>query len=298
MGFDFDFERYVAKRKGIVHQRARDGSAYSYAGDRKLRRALSTARPVAMAIEAVSSRWRGSAKDELLGSSIRVTDQQFAEVGVAGQKAAERLGLKLPPVYVAQTKSKIRAHALGTNDEPYILLNTSLVDRLTAEELVAVLGNELGHVQNNHVIYSTALFYLNHSAVFFVRWAVQPAIMTLQAWARRAEITCDRAALLCTRDFDVTVSALVKLARLHNNNGGKDVDVRDYLDQLPESRKGLGKYAELFHSNPYLPKRVQALKIFAESTFYRRVCDGGGDIDDGLSADDVDARVAEILKVF
>jgi len=295
-GIDFDFERYVARRKGAVHQRARDGSAYSYSGDRKLRRTLGTVRPVVMAIDAVSAKWRGSAKEELLAGSTRATDQQYENVAVAAKTAADRLGLKLPPVYVAPAESAIRAHALGTNDEPCVLLNADLVERLSQEELVAVLGNELGHVQNNHVIYSTALYYLNHSAMFFVRWAVKPATMTLQAWARRAEITCDRASLICTRDFDVTVSALVKLAM--GPDVADNIDVREYLSQLPESRKGLGKYAELFHSNPYLPKRVQALELFAESTFYRRATSADETVDGGLSADDVDAQVAEILKVF
>lgn len=293
-GIDFDFNRYVDRRKGIIYQRARDGAAYSYAGDRKLRRALSTARPVAMAIDAVSSRWRSSAKEELLGTSIRVTDQQFPEVGEAGRKAASRLGLKPPPMYVAPAGSEIRANTLGTNDEAYVLLNARLIDRLTPTELVAVIGNELGHIQNNHVLYATALFYLTHSAAFFVRWAVKPAVMTLQAWARRAEVTCDRAALICARDFDATVAALVKLAMPE----GEELDVHDYLEQLPQTRKGFGKYGELFQSNPYLPKRVQALEVFAESSFYRRICDEDGGLDDGLSADDVDARVADILKVF
>ncbi len=295
-GIDFDFERYVAMRRGIVHQRARDGAAYSYSGDRKMRRALGTTRPVSMALDAVSSRWRGSAKEALLSESTRVTDQRYPVVGRAAETAAHRLGISLPPVYVAPADSKIRANTLGTNDEPYVLLNEDLVERLSETELIAVLGNELGHVQNNHVLYLTALFYLDQSAAFFVRWAVKPATMTLQAWARRAEVTCDRAALVCTRDFDATVSALVKLAM--DPAVAEDIDVSDYLEQLPESRKGLGKYAELFHSNPYLPKRVQALEVFAESTFFRRVSDDSGDADDGLSADDVDARVAEILKVF
>jgi hypothetical protein len=35
--------------------------------------------------------------------------------------------------------------------------------------------------------------------------------MTLQAWSRRAEVTCDRASLLAVRDLDKTLGALVKL---------------------------------------------------------------------------------------
>jgi len=294
-GIDFDFARYVARRKGAVYQRARDGAAYSYSGDRKLRRALGTARPVSMTIDAVSSRWRSSAREELLGTSVRVTTDDFTQVRRAATTAGERLGVELPPIYVT-SDPRVRANTLGTNDDPYIFIHADLVDGLGNDELLAVIGNELGHVQNNHVIYQTALFYLEHAAALFVRWAVKPATMTLQAWSRRAEITCDRAALICARDFDAALSALVKLAV--EPEVAADMDVRDYLDQLPQSRKGLGKYAELFHSNPYLPKRVGALEVFARSAYYHNVSKPGSDADEGLSADDVDAQVAEILKVF
>jgi hypothetical protein len=45
-----------------------------------------------------------------------------------------------------------------------------------------------------------------------------------------------------------------------------------------------------------LPKRVQALRIFADSALYKRHL--GEDAGDAKSADDVDAEVAKILSVF
>ncbi len=291
-GVDFDFARYVAYRRGVVHQRARDGAAYSYAGERKVRRALVTARPVSMAIEATTRLWKNAARNELLGTSVKVTDQQFPRAHAALRKACQALHLDVPPLYAAPSGSRFSAQTLGTDDEPYIVVNSGLIERLDDVELLAVLGNELGHIQNNHVVYATALHYLTHDSTMFVRWIVKPAVLALQAWSRRAEITCDRAALLCTRDLEATLAAIVKIGL----GSEQPINIEEYLRDLPDPRKGIGRYAEIFRSHPYLPKRVQALQVFAASTFYCKLI--GADTDAALSSEEVDAQVADILKVI
>ena len=291
---DFDFARYIDERRNQVEERAREGGAYSFASERKFRRTLEVARPVVIAIEATTRLWKNVAKAELLGTSVQVNDQQFPRVFEAVRQAGRALKVEPPPVYIAPATSSIQARALGTNDDAYIVLNSQLLDALGDRELVALVGHELGHVQNNHVLYATALHYLTTSAAMFVRWAVQPAIMTLQAWSRRAEITCDRAALLATRNLDTTLAALVKIAL--GLEGKDQVNIADYLTNLPDTRKGVGRYAELFRTQPYLPKRVQALRRFAESATYRVAL--GGNAEGAPSLDQVDVEVAAILSVF
>jgi Zn-dependent protease with chaperone function len=293
-GVDFDFARYIAARRGQVEQRLREGAAYAYAGERKVRRTLAAARPVTMALEATTRLWRDAARSELLGTSIKVSDQQFPRVHQAARRAAEALRLRLPPVYVAAAGAGIKARALGTEEAVHLVIGAQLVDQLTDDELTAILGHELGHVQNSHVLYATALHYLNHKAIFFVRWIVQPAVMALQAWARRAEITCDRAALLATRDLQATLSAIIKLELGLDKGAAFQLD--EYLKELPDVKKGIGRYAELFRSNPYLPKRVAALRLFADGAYYATVT--GADPTGKSPADEVDKKVADLLSVF
>jgi len=294
VGVDFDFARYLQEKRGQLAQRARDGAAYSYAGERKVRRTLTAARPVTMAIEATTRLWRDVARAELLGSSVKVTDQQFPRVHEAARRAGDALRFKPPPVYVAPTTWSLRARALGTDDTPYIVVNADLADQLTDDELTAAIGHELGHVQNGHVLYTTALHYLTQSAVFFVRWIVQPAIMTLQAWSRRAEITCDRAALLAAGDLSTALSTIVKLELGLDQGSAFRLD--EYLKDIPDTKKGFGRYAELFRSHPYLPKRVQALQLFAEGGYF--ASQTGGATEGKPPADEVDKKVAEIIAVF
>jgi Zn-dependent protease with chaperone function len=127
-----------------------------------------------------------------------------------------------------------------------------------------------------------------------VRWVVQPAIMTLQAWSRRAEVTCDRAALLCVKDLDKTLGAMVKLEL--GLEKGSAFNAEDYLKSTPEMKKGIGRYAELFRSHPYVPKRVQALRLFADSQLYAQVLQK--DPVGKPSLADVDKQVSDLISVF
>lgn len=290
IGVDFDFARYVAERRGEIEQRARNGAAYSFGGELKARRMLVSTRPVTMAIEATTRRWNSTAKDSLLGEATLVTDQSYSSVLDAGLRAARALGMSCPPIYIVPNASDVEARVLGTDSDPYLFIAERYADELSAAELTALVGHLLGHVQNNHVLLGTALFYLRHDAMFFIRWIVQPAIIALQAWSRRAEISCDRASLICVRDLDAAISMIVR-----TGTGELDTDVVGYLEGL-EGEPGAGRIATLFRSHPDVPKRVAALRLFAESSLYQRIA--GNDNPTGRSSEDVDQLVSELLSKF
>jgi Zn-dependent protease with chaperone function len=296
VGVDFDFARWIATRRGSMEQQAREGAAYAFTGERKFRRNLMIARPVTMAIEATTRLWRDSARTELLATAYKVGDPQLARATTAARTAADALHIRVPAVFVvdAPEHSHIKVNALGTDDAPHLILDHALVEKLTDDELIAAIGHELGHVQNGHILYATALHYLTHSAAFFVRWVVQPAIMTLQAWSRRAEITCDRAALLSVRDLDKALGSLVKLEL--GLEQGSAFNVADYLRVLPDPKKGFGRWTEMFRSHPHVPKRVAAMRLFAESALFASVT--GKDPAGKPTAADVDKQVADLIAIF
>jgi Zn-dependent protease with chaperone function len=282
---EFDFPRYVAARRGEVEQRARDGAVYAFGAERKLRRTLAMAKPVALAIEGTSRLWKGAARRELLERARPASDQHHPELALAAREAARRLGLPAVAIYVTDDLPAPSA-TLGTDDDPVVVVRADALAGLTDAERLALCGHELGHIQNNQVLLATALFYLRHRAVFFVRWTVQPAILTLAAWSRRAEVTCDRAALIASRDLDAALSWLVK------RQLGPEADVAAALSGGPTGR--LGRLTELLRSDPDLSKRVEALRLFADSALYRKLA--GLDPTGGQSADAIDVKVAEIMS--
>jgi Zn-dependent protease with chaperone function len=265
---ELDFERYVRERRGQAAQRAREGAAYAYSGEHRVRRTLYMARPVTLVLEATGRLWQSRARAELLAKTIKATE---GRVALAAARCASALRIPAPPVYIGAGD---KALTLGNEDDSYIILGRELVDQLSDAELAFVVGRECGHLHNNHVVLNTALHYLTEAAAFYVRWTVQPAALALRAWSRRAEITCDRAGALCCGDIEVASSALTKMAVGASK-------------PLP-----LG---ELFRSQPYLPKRIEALKVFGESAFFRRAANLGAG---GTPADQCDAAVAKILSVL
>jgi len=255
---DLSFPRYVAARKGAADARAREGSAYAYGGELKVRATLDRIKPVTLAVEATVRLWQTVEKSRMLGTAVKVTPKQFPRIWKLTETCADTLRIPVPTVYVSPNVGALNAHTFGTTDDPCIVVNAALIDHLSEPEMLDVIGHECGHIQNNHVVYMTTLHFLKHAANLFLRWSVKPAVLALNAWARRAEITCDRAALICTRDLDVSVACLVKLA-LGSRKLYSDINVDEYLRQLEESSRSVGRFDELTQTHPYLPKRVAAL---------------------------------------
>ena len=293
---DFDFARYIAERRGEVVARAYTGASYAFAGERKLRRGFIGARPVTMAIEATARLWNDRARDELLSTAAKAADKE-PRLYNAAKRAAIALGVDVPSVYLAPATWTVPLTTLGTDEQPYVVVREDVAGLLTDAELTAALGHQLGHIQNGHVPYTTALHYVSHAAVFFVRWMVQPATMTLRAWARRAEITCDRAGLLAGRELEASLMAMVKL-ELGPRAG--EFDPAEYLREpppdKPSSKSVVGRFTELFRTNPLLPKRIAALRAFADGALYAQ--SGGGDPNGKPSTDDLDKQVTDLLSMF
>jgi hypothetical protein len=96
------------------------------------------------------------------------------------------------------------------------------------------------------------------------------------------------------KHIDVANAAMVKLA-LGSQKLYKDLKIDEYLKQLPEGRKGIGRLSELFRSHPYVPKRIESLRLFAETELYRRHSGLGSG---GTPTHECDEAVAKILSVF
>lgn len=285
---DFDLARYIAHRKGRVLQRARDGAAYGFSREIRHRRNLIALRPVAFAIDATSRQWKGSAKSDLVATSTRASDSSYGRLYASAQTATRALGLeRCPPVYVSDSNAPVGAWALGTDDDAVIVVHPAWLDALSDSELLAVVGRTLGYVQNNLVPYTTALYYLEHDAFFFVRWIVTPAIIALRAWARRADISCDRAGLICARDAGIAGAALLRSAGSYT--GPLDYEGLAESDELPT-----GPVAKLLGKKNHLRHRLRALHVFSQTYLYSQLI-GHAD-PSGMATDKADELVAEILE--
>ncbi len=290
-----DFDAFVARKRnervttgGLVES---SGHEYAYVSDKQTRAAFERAKPVELAVSATVRMWKQVLRNQLLGSAVRVSDRQFPRIQRIAQQCADTLHIATPQVYI-MNQPTLNAATYGTNDEAFIMVHSALVDHYSDEELLTVIGHECGHIHNSHVVYLTALHVLTRVAGAVVQWAMQPALVALLAWSRRAEITCDRAGMLCSQSAEVSGRALTKLA-LGSRKLYEEFNLEAFLEQYEEGKEGIGKYMEAFASHPYLPKRVLAMRVFAESDLYKKAT---GAAAGGLTMQEVDDRVRALLK--
>jgi Zn-dependent protease with chaperone function len=248
-------------------------------------------KPVELAVTSTVRMFKQVWRNQLLGNAVKVGDRQFPRIQALVKECADTLHIAPPVVYIVNDP-RLNAATYGTNEESFIMVHSALIDHYSDEELLTVLGHECGHIHNSHVVYLTALHYLTRMAGVFVRWAVEPALVALRAWSRRAEITCDRAGMLCGKSEIVAQRSLTKLA-LGSKKLYEEFNLEAFLEQYEEGKNGMGKYMEVFATHPWLPKRVLSMRVFAESALYRTAAKTGTG---GLSMQEVDDRVRALLK--
>jgi Zn-dependent protease with chaperone function len=287
-----DFDGFVARKKAERAGGAAHGANdYSFILDRQSRATVESARPIQLAVASTVRMWKQVWRGQLLGSSVKVSDRQFPRIHGLTKECAQTLGINVPQVYIVNNPT-LNAGTFGTEEESFILVHSALVDHYSDEELRTVLGHECGHIHNAHVVYLTTLHYLKTIVAAFLPWIVYPATLPLNELARRAEITCDRAGMLCSKNEHVAARALTKLV-LGSRKLYDEFNLEAFLEQYEESKETMGRYMEAFATHPFLPKRVLAMRVFAQSDLYRKTAGVGTD---GLTMAEVDDRVKALLK--
>ena len=290
---NLDFERFVTEQKERQAGAADgDAHAYAYVSDRATRATFERVKPIELAVAAGVRVFKHVGKAQLLGNAVKVGPRQFPRVHALATDCARTLGIAVPTLYVVNNP-RPNAATYGTNDDSFVLVHSALVDHFSDEELKTVLGHECGHIHNSHVVYLTVLHYLSHMAGLVVRSVSMPALLALRAWSRRAEITCDRAAALCTGDLELTVRTLTKLA-LGSQKLYDELNVDAFIEQYEEGRTTVGRFTEVLATHPWLPKRVVALRYFGDSELFRQRAGLG---EGGLSMSEVDEKVHGVIKV-
>jgi len=237
---------------------------------------------------------------QMLASSIPVTSESFPKLNAIVERCVDKLKIKRPYVVVSNQVPGINAITFGSDEEPYIAISSLLNKLIDEDEMCFVVGHECGHIAMGHVIYHTAAnaFGIFSQYIPFVGSVIYNTIsFPLNAWSRRSEITADRAGLICCESLDAAEKTLVHLESTHADSDS--IDIEDYLANSKRFLKGrvLRRIGEYGSSHPLTPKRIEALKLFADSDMYLKM-KGITSHRPVLSDKELAARVEEIIKVL
>ncbi|CAN5650830.1 M48 family metallopeptidase [soil metagenome] len=178
-----------------------------------------------------------------MASAVKVTPKQCPDLHAKLQIACTTLGVDMPELYIQQNPT-VNAFTGGV-EKPIIVLHTSLIERLSDEETLAVIAHEVGHIHAEHVLYLTAARLIEALAnasiarivpgAEIIKFLISAGISgALLAWARRAELSCDRAALLVTQDPHVIGRTMMKLC---GGTLASRIDYDLFLEQAREFEK-------------------------------------------------------------
>lgn len=216
-----------------------------------------------------------------LGSAVRLGEQQLPRVWTLQREVYNVLDMDtVPDLYLTQHPL---ANAFATGSErPVVVLHSELIRLLDDEGRRVILAHEAAHIQSDHVLYQTALaILLNVGSRSLPLLAGLPLLAiryALLEWSRAAELSCDRAAALVTRDPQAVCRALMTITA---GEAADELSLDAFIAQgMDYDEKGSGNekltrmLQDLGVTHPLPVRRVRLLLDWVRSGEYEAMIGG------------------------
>jgi Zn-dependent protease with chaperone function len=215
-----------------------------------------------------------------VASNVRVTKGMFPRLYKNLQWGCKILEIDEPELYITVDPIP-NAYTYG-HTRPFVVLTSGLVDMLDDEERFFVLAHELGHIKANHVLYTVLakniaaiVTLLGQMTLGIGALLGQGLVIALNEWFRKAELTADRAGLLCVQDLDPCIRTFMKLAGGASRLFG-EMDQTEFLRQIrayeDADRSTLNKAYKIlltvYRTHPFPIHRAKELDLW-HGTGYR-----------------------------
>lgn len=198
--------------------------------------------------------------------------------------AAQILDMRtLPAVYIDPTLSGVNAYTTGTGEKAFVALSKEAAFLLDDREFLYLIGHELGHIQCDHVRYHAAADAILDASTLapgigrIVSAISAPVVRpALAAWLRRAELSADRAGLLCCQNREAALRVFVKMSGRPWGDY-RQIYTRAFVDQATRfeeerSQSALDAMFEMFNrlyaTHPYLVCRASELLTWMQNAEY------------------------------
>jgi Zn-dependent protease with chaperone function len=219
-----------------------------------------------------------------VASNLRVTPKMFGRLHRSLSWACKILDVVEPEMYV--TVDPVPNAFTYGHTRPFITVTSGLVDLLSDEELFFVISHEVGHIKAGHVLYGTmarniaaVVALLGQATLGLGALLGQGLVIALYEWYRCAELTADRAALLCVQDIEPAHMTFMKLAG-GTTRLAREMDRDEFRRQVAEyedvDRSTLDKAYKIlltvYRTHPFSMQRAKSLDTwYADADGYEQV---------------------------
>jgi Zn-dependent protease with chaperone function len=218
-----------------------------------------------------------------LGASVRLGQDQLPHIWVLHRQVFNTLDMeRVPNLYMTQFPFA-NAAAIGV-EKPIVVVNSELIRILDEDGRRVVLAHEAAHVHSDHVLYQTALIILLRLGTSVVRLPLLAGLpllaiqLALLEWFRAAELSCDRAAALVTRDPNAVCRALMTMSA---GEAADDLNLDAFIAQAMDydtRGSGLERITKLMQdlqlTHPMPVRRVRLLLDWVHEGGYDRMVRG------------------------
>jgi Zn-dependent protease with chaperone function len=205
----------------------------------------------------------------LVQSAKRITPSSAPGLERLVQRGTARLKPGKIEVYVAPGR-ELNAYTFGLSSPKIVVLYSSLLHTMDEDELLFILGHELGHVALGHTWLNSLI---GGVAGIPASWSAGALLaMAFLWWNRACEYSADRAGLLACGNPEKATTALIKLAAGPRARTSADLE-RAYRQIDAEDDTLLGSLGEAMGTHPMLIRRIRELRRYATSSRYRRFQD-------------------------
>ncbi len=229
----------------------------------------------------------------LMGNSIQVGPRQYASIYQIFRTCLQDLDIHPEPTLFVSQAPLVNAYALG-QERPCVVLNTGLLDLLSEAELRSVIAHELGHDKCAHTTLTQMAMWVSTviSGLADMTFGLSSLISTglllgFYEWARKAELSADRAALLVMDDLNPVLQSMMRLAG-GSSKYAHEVSLEEFARQSDRYQEldedGLNQvYKFLLYNNvsegvflthPFTVERVRYLQEWSNSQEYHQIRQG------------------------
>ncbi|MFA9397354.1 MAG: M48 family metallopeptidase [Clostridiaceae bacterium] len=271
---NISFDCYVNNRQKKLSEHMINGIPdYSFSLDYSLRKKINSLPGIFQLFKSITNYMVPYNRQLLNMECVAVGPNQYPHIYAIGEECAKRLGIGIPQIYV-QYDVAMNAYAYASEDAaPVIVITSAIVENMTKGELKTVIGHECGHIHNNHTIYNIAASIIAGTITNglntipglkqLISLLSLGAKWILLNWSRSAEITCDRAGLICADCLEDAIRAEAKLG-FGGVKALENINIDEYIKQIEQMQSTPVRYLEIEKSHPLTPKRILAFKVFNE----------------------------------